>query len=1035
MTVLQFPGHDDDEQQVPALAEPDPALLSPGYDDEGAPLPVMPSWLTDRDELASVVRYHAARHWHATAFHGIRAPQYAVTTLWWAFKGTGRLTSRLMRWWHWTDGWLLESMAVAAGRAGHADAMRAHTEGKKTRSRRGRIIGACAVLILGAILAGIIWVPWWGWLGLAAAAVIVLAYHGKPKGRPLVQAATVAPRYAPPTPAIIQHALGSLGIPGINAVLRDERDLTFVTDVHRDGEGWGCDLDLPHGVTSRMILARREQLASGLRRPLSATWPESVPHEHEGRLRLWIGYQDMAKVKPKPWPLLKAGQADIFASVPFGTDPRGRAVTAPLFEVNWLIGSAPGQGKALALDTPVPTPSGWTSMGELRDGDLVFGADGQPCKVQRAWAVRYDRPCYDVEFSDGTVITADADHLWFAETRRSRMSDGKRRHYQRSGWTAFSRDMEHRLARPGVVTTAEMAASLRVNADQRLNYSIPVAAPLHGEHADLLVPPYTLGAWLGDGTSAAGTITSIDREVIEEIRGEDETVSYRRYGAKAPTWNVRGLMPRLREIGVLGNKHIPVRYLRASEEQRRALLAGLLDTDGYCQGPGRGRIAGTVYFAVTSERLARDVHALVSTLGYKPSLNVKPVKLGGRDLGTQWLVTFTPADKVFRMQRKLQRQITTPRSSSGRRYITAIRPVHSVPVRCITVDSADHLYLVGRTCIPTHNTTTVRELACAAALDPVCDLWIHELAGKGDLEPLAQVCERYTSGLDDESVTYAANSVAKLRKELERRSTALKAIPKEQRPDGKVTRELAARRSLGLRPKVCIIDECQILFMHPELGKQAGDDAAYVIRLGRAYGIILILATQRPTGESLPTQISGNVAIRFCLRVAGHLENDIILGTGAHKSGYRATVFRAKTDAGLGWLRGDDDPQIVRTYYLDLPATGRVAARARAMREQAGVLSGYALGEEDDAERRRFAADVLAVFGADRNLWNDTIAERLSDRMPGVYADVTPGAVSDQLRAAGITVKQVRETGRGVRAGCERGALEHVLGREVPDGA
>ena len=70
-----------------------------------------------------------------------------------------------------------------------------------------------------------------------------------------------------------------------------------MTDVHRDGEGWGRDLDLPHGVTAEMILARREQLASGLRRPLSATWPEAVPHEHEGRARLWVGYQDMAKVE------------------------------------------------------------------------------------------------------------------------------------------------------------------------------------------------------------------------------------------------------------------------------------------------------------------------------------------------------------------------------------------------------------------------------------------------------------------------------------------------------------------------------------------------------------------------------------------------------------------------------------------------------------------------------------------------------------------------------------------------------------------
>ena len=676
MTVLQFPSPDDEERPAP-LAEPDPSLLSPGYDDEGSPLPVLPSWLADRDEFTAVLRYHAARHWHATAFHGVRAPQYVLTTAWWAFKGFGRLTSRLMRWWHWTDGWLLESMAVAAGRPGHADAMRAHTEGKKTRSRRGRIICACLVLISAAVLAGLLFLPWWAWAALGFVSVVILAYHGKPKGRPLVQPATVAPRYAPPTPAIIQHALGSLGIPGINAVLRDERDLTFVTDVHRDGEGWGCDLDLPHGVTSRMILARREQLASGLRRPLSATWPEPVHHEHEGRLRLWIGYQDMAKVKPKPWPLLKAGTADIFGPVPFGTDPRGRAVSAPVFECNWLIGSAPGQGK----------------------------------------------------------------------------------------------------------------------------------------------------------------------------------------------------------------------------------------------------------------------------------------------------------------------------------------------------------------------TNAVRELACATALDPVADLWIHEHSGKGDLEPLAKICERYSSGLDDEAIAYSAASLRKLRKELERRSVVFKKLPKEDRRDWKVTRELAARRSLGLRPKVCVIDECQNLFMHPEYGSDAGDDAAYVIRLGRAYGIILILATQRPDKDSLPTAVAGNVTIRFCLRVPGHIENDMILGTSAHQNGYRATVFRAKTDAGLGWLKGDEDPQIAKTYYLNEPDTGRVATRARAMREQAGVLSGYALGEEDDTERRRFAADVAAIFGTDRNLWCETVAERLADRMPGVYADITPGAVSDQLRAAGITVKQVRETGRGVRAGCERASVDEALAGEVPDGA
>ena len=78
-------------------------------------------------------------------------------------------------------------------------------------------------------------------------------------------------------------------------------------------------------------------------------WPEGVPAEHEGRLKLWIGFTDMAKMKPKPWPLAKSGKADVFEHVPFGTDPRGRGVTVPLFEVNWLIGAAPGKGKTAAV--------------------------------------------------------------------------------------------------------------------------------------------------------------------------------------------------------------------------------------------------------------------------------------------------------------------------------------------------------------------------------------------------------------------------------------------------------------------------------------------------------------------------------------------------------------------------------------------------------------------------------------------------------------------------------------------------------------
>ena len=151
-----------------------------------------------------------------------------------------------------------------------------------------------------------------------------------------------------------------------------------------------------------------------------------------------------------------------------------------------------------------------------------------------------------------------------------------------------------------------------------------------------------------------------------------------------------------------------------------------------------------------------------------------------------------------------------------------------------------------------------------------------------------------------------------------------------------------------------------------------------------------------------------------------------MLGRSSYKNGYKATAFRTKTDAGLGWLKADGDSQIVRTYYLDLPATERAAARARAIREQAGVLSGYALGLDGAQLPRSFAADVLSVFGTDAKLRCSSIASRLAERIPQAYADITPAAVASQLRNLSVTVKNVRETGQAPAQGCERTAVEAV---------
>ena len=125
-------------------------------------------------------------------------------------------------------------------------------------------------------------------------------------------------------------------------------------------------------------------------------------------------------------------------------------------------------------------------------------------------------------------------------------------------------------------------------------------------------------------------------------------------------------------------------------------------------------------------------------------------------------------------------------------------------------------------------------------------------------------------------------------------------------------------------------DECQRWFEHDRHGEELTAIAEDLVRRGPAAGIIPIFATQRPDAKSLPTGISGNAVLRFCLKVMGHPENDMVLGTSAHKNGIRATIFSRK-DLGIGYLAGEgDDPQITRTFYVDSPTAETIVARARA---------------------------------------------------------------------------------------------------------
>jgi replicative DNA helicase len=535
-----------------------------------------------------------------------------------------------------------------------------------------------------------------------------------------------------------------------------------------------------------------------------------------------------------------------------------------------VIAARPAVGKALALDTPLPTPSGWTTMGEVSIGDQLIGADGRPTAIVAATEVMHGRPCYEIEFDDGEVIVADAEHEWRTSTRAARRQRAETRtawywpsesrlrlrmackaalvepdrgitaaevlqtvgsefrnliHTAGRGvglaperipvsaagsmrsyvWRAPAYSSRRALlatmvqladrpknaaataAHTDIVTTAQIAGTLRRPADGRLNHAVAVAKPADLPPRDLPLSPYALGVWLGDGLSRSARFVSADPQIAAEIQADGfRVVKSRRIplgytirlcdpapiGERACAVCGRSFIPKnsqvrtcgrtcggrsrsnewrsassvppspvcpdcgqpssggrqcqgcrnhhgtvqaiLRTLGVLGNKHIPVEYLRASEGQRRDLLAGLLDTDGTVTP------SGSVQFCVTSRRLATDVRELVMSLGYRCGWSERRVPGASAMSSIAYTITFTTTDDVFRLERKRaahreRRPIrTTPRTRE--RFITAVRLVDSVPVRCVQVDSTDRMYLASRSMIPTHNSTLALDFARAAAI-------------------------------------------------------------------------------------------------------------------------------------------------------------------------------------------------------------------------------------------------------------------------------------------------------------------------------
>jgi S-DNA-T family DNA segregation ATPase FtsK/SpoIIIE len=282
-----------------------------------------------------------------------------------------------------------------------------------------------------------------------------------------------------------------------------------------------------------------------------------------------------------------------------------------------------------------------------------------------------------------------------------------------------------------------------------------------------------------------------------------------------------------------------------------------------------------------------------------------------------------------------------------------------------------------------------------------------------------------------------------LQVELYRRAEVIEGLSYEECPENKATPELASRRALKLEPIQIGVDECHELFEHedPAVRARFTKICTDLVKRGPALGMMLYLATQKPSAASIPTAIADNAVIRVCLKVHNQISNDQVLGTGSSKMGLKAQLF-AFEDKGIAYLKGEGaDAQIVRSVFgLDAPASEKVATRARAARELDGRLTGDAAGAEMDREEEQVVLrdDITRVFGAAPRMHLADIVTGLAGLHPAAWGSLDVNALGKHLRNMEVQVAKIHVRGKGTNAGVKREWLDvsttRLAGDEEPGG-
>lgn len=385
--------------------------------------------------------------------------------------------------------------------------------------------------------------------------------------------------------------------------------------------------------------------------------------------------------------------------------------------------------EAQPLDARIVTPDGYASMADIGPDRVVIGRDGRPQRVTHV----NDCGVHDVfrvTFSDGTSTECSPNHLWTVD----------------KVWGA---------RKTQTLRTHELAERYRYESpggQVQYRYRVPVCDPVtFAEQCPLPLDPYVVGALLGDGSTKGGVvrITSTDADVIAQIAALlpsgviigafDGRYTYNivdRLGRRGRGPGGVYIRSRARvaiaEAGIAGlgaaDKFVPDAYKFASPTDRLSLLQGLLDTDGSATG-------GAASFYTSSRRLAEDVRFIVQSMGGTATHNVKPDYRGYKDIHAVH-VALPRGMKPFRLRRKLAALKT--RKHPADRAIVGIEHVGRRPVRCITVEGRDGLYLTDNF-IVTHNSAHLeRPKLIEASLSQTTNCRIDMSSVNGMANPFAE---------------------------------------------------------------------------------------------------------------------------------------------------------------------------------------------------------------------------------------------------------------------------------------------------------